>query len=76
MLSFLKRRRFNIGARIFLGFGLVVAIFVGQSVVSNVGFDGTVENFELYGQVNAETTAIMEVERTVLELQRSVLAYT
>lgn len=76
MLGWLRRIRLNIGTRIFLGFGAVIGILVLQSIVSNSGFDKISNSLRQYGKINSETIAILEIERNVLELQRSVLAFT
>ncbi len=66
----------TIGARIFVGFGLVVALLVMQSAIGTVGFDDTADGFRRFKQINNHASRIMEIERNVLALQQNVMAYT
>ncbi len=76
MLEIFHHFHFTIGNRIFFGFGLVLIIFTGQAVVSNLGFDSAVDHFDHYGDTNHEVRAILSIERNVLDLQRNVLVFT
>ncbi|MBF0145323.1 MAG: response regulator [Magnetococcales bacterium] len=73
-----RLRRFNltIGVRIFLGFGVVMALFTAQALVSNLGFHNVVNYFVQYDHTNREVREILEIERSVLDLQRAVLGFT
>ncbi|MBF0625302.1 MAG: response regulator [Magnetococcales bacterium] len=66
----------TLGTRIFVNFGLVVAIFILQAIIANLGFQNTSLDFQEFATINANATRIQEMESSVLELQRSVLAYT
>ncbi|MBF0109069.1 MAG: response regulator [Magnetococcales bacterium] len=66
----------TIGVRIFLGFGVVMTLFSGQALVSNLGFDTVVNHFSHYGKTSKEVRDILEIERIVLDLQRAVLGFT
>ncbi|MBF0287027.1 MAG: response regulator [SAR324 cluster bacterium] len=76
MLDWSRKLRFRISTRIFLGFGAIIGILVLQSVVAHRGFDEVNNSLGQYGATNAETIAILEIERNALELQRIVLAFT
>jgi HAMP domain-containing protein len=76
MIEFFRHFHFTIGNRIFFGFGLVVALLVGQAMVGNLGFDNAVTHFNRYGETNREVRTILAIERNVLDLQRSVLVFT
>ncbi|MBF0621894.1 MAG: response regulator [Magnetococcales bacterium] len=72
----LPQIKFSIGRRIFIGFGVVIAVFILQAVIINLDFNSVVKTFGIYGQTTTSATQILEIERNVLELQRSSLAFT
>jgi signal transduction histidine kinase/DNA-binding response OmpR family regulator len=76
MFHWVDKLHFKLGSRIFTGFGVVLAIFTAQALITNLGFDAAVDNFQRFGSLNAEAEAILEIERNALDLQRSVLAFS
>nr|CRH05088.1 putative histidine kinase with response regulator receiver domain [Candidatus Magnetococcus massalia] len=66
----------SIGARIFLGFGIILALLIILGVVGNFGVDSAARNFADYGESNQQVREVLALERNVLDLQRGVLAYT
>ena len=66
----------TLGARIFIGFGLVIALFVMQDVITEIGFDDAINGVEEFARINSNTSSIVEIELNLLKLQSSVLGYT
>ncbi|MBF0096436.1 MAG: hypothetical protein HQM05_03770, partial [Magnetococcales bacterium] len=67
---------FKIGGRIFAGFGVVVVVLALQAMMSHLGLNSVVEQFRAFQASTNHAYAIVEIERSALELQRSVILYT
>ncbi len=65
----------RIGSKIYLGFGVVLGMLLLLVLYHQVNLAKAAQAYERGAEVHAENTRIMEIERAVVELQRSVLAY-
>ncbi|MBF0261655.1 MAG: response regulator [Magnetococcales bacterium] len=66
----------KIGGRVFAGFGIMVAVLAMLAVLSHLGLNNVVHRFGEYQESNGHARTMLEIERTALELQRSVMLYT
>lgn len=66
----------NLTRHIFIGFGVVLSIYAAQAIITNLGFNRAVQQFAAYDQLNQGAMRILNIERNVIALQHSVLAYT
>lgn len=76
MFTRLRYLNFSIGGRIFLGFGIVVSLLVGQAVIVEYGVNDLVANFTRYDKTQRGVRAILEIERNVLDLHRGAMAFS
>ncbi|MEO5364313.1 MAG: hypothetical protein H7838_11910, partial [Magnetococcus sp. DMHC-8] len=67
---------FNIGGRVATGFALVLLILVAQGVATITALRVAADHFLAFQRASAATNVIHAMESNVVELQRSVLAYT
>jgi signal transduction histidine kinase/DNA-binding response OmpR family regulator len=66
----------TIGARLFAGFSVVLAIFLAQAVIANRALDTVAGHFDAYGRISGEANDILWIEKEIVELRRGVLAFT
>ncbi|MBF0582867.1 MAG: response regulator [Magnetococcales bacterium] len=67
---------FSIGGRVAMGFILVLLILVVQGMASMTAMNVSADHFAAFQRASATTSLIHAMESNVVELQRSVLAYT
>lgn len=68
--------RMKIGTRVALGFLAILVIFIAASIYSLDNFRQSKNSFSEYSKFSSETTAILEIDRQVSEMQRIILAYS
>ncbi|MBF0425196.1 MAG: response regulator [Magnetococcales bacterium] len=54
----------------------MVLLLASQAILSHVGSNTVVHNFESYREASANSRTVLEIERSALELQQGVMLYT
>ncbi len=68
-------KRFRVGTRIYIGFGLILLMLAGLATTAYFDFESTLGKIGEYIRVNKNATLITSVERNVVGVRRNVLAY-
>ena len=66
----------NIGARINLGFGLVIVLLLVVAGAGILGVNNARQLFNTFDATSAATRAVLRAERDIIDLSRNVLLYT
>ena len=72
--SFKSSRR--IGARISIGFGLVLALHISIAIVGHVGLERASADARVAKEMQEQAVAIVETDSVVTQLQRDLLQYS
>jgi len=67
---------FSIKKQILIGFAPVLIVLITLAVISNNNFNTFFEQFSKLKKATDETTLILEIDKDMVELQRSVLVYS
>ncbi|MCK5297040.1 MAG: HAMP domain-containing protein, partial [Alphaproteobacteria bacterium] len=68
-------KRFRVGTRIYIGFGLILLMLAGLAGLSYIDFEDTLGKIDEYVRVNKNATVVSETERNTVAIRRNVLAY-
>jgi len=67
--------RLKIGLRIYLGFGVVLALLSALAAVGYVSLTGVSGTFQQYAAISGNTLSVAEVDRDMVDLLRNVREY-
>ncbi|MEI6986989.1 MAG: ATP-binding protein [Rhodospirillaceae bacterium] len=76
MVMMAKLIQLNIGGRVYLGFGIVLAIQLAQGILGTTALQSAASRFQTYATVDKTISEVHEIENNVMDLQRSVLIFT
>ncbi|MEM9374277.1 MAG: hypothetical protein AAGA55_11610, partial [Planctomycetota bacterium] len=65
----------SIRTRVSAALGVVLVLYVITAVMGHVGLDKAQADFETYEETNADTLRVLEIDRTITELQRTVTTF-